>query len=223
MFARITFTAAWRCFAAGSRLALRPGVNLIVGDQGVGKSTLLGQLSAWAAFKLDPKQIVDHRSGLARENLAVDVAWAGPPGRFGFFDFERHNPRTQPAIGMGYGYDDALQIAAMFASHGEAVRALGATLDALGTGVLALDEPDMALSVRSLRALAARLADAAARGGQVLATAHNPELIGAVDRVLSLEHDRWMDAAEFLALQRTTPAPTCARGWRREARIDLDG
>lgn len=207
MIPLVAFPKDCRCFAKGSILEFLPGVNLIVGDQGAGKSTLVQQVALWIAHKQGRTH--DDKAGSTR-NLAVSCTWEGPPGGVGYMDFEKHNPRTAPGFGM-YGLDTASQVQSLWRSHGETVRRfLG--LDDLGTGCILLDEPDMALSPRSIKTLAEGMKAAAEKGGQIIAAVHNPALIAAFDRVLSLEHGKWLPSAEFLALQATTPAPT----WDKE-------
>ena len=41
MLESISFTQDWRCFKTGEEFIFRPDVNLLVGDQGCGKSSLL--------------------------------------------------------------------------------------------------------------------------------------------------------------------------------------
>jgi predicted ATPase len=61
-----------------------------------------------------------------------------------------------------------------------------------------LDEPDMALSIRSCHWLAITFKEAADRGQQIIAAVHNPILIASVDQVYSVEHRCWMDSADFI-------------------------
>jgi recombinational DNA repair ATPase RecF len=42
MLTKIEFQRDYRCFKAGDCFDLKPGLNLLVGDQGSGKSSLLG-------------------------------------------------------------------------------------------------------------------------------------------------------------------------------------
>lgn len=188
---RLTFLRDHRCFRSGETLELRPGVNLLVGDQGCGKSTLLALLRS------------------SKRNAGVlNVAIApGSPLEWNVlaYDAERDNLRTQSQF-----VDRAFfaQVASHFRSHGEFNREMfdKLHLEPVPSGdrgsLVLLDEPDTALSVRSCRRLVAALQAAAARGVLVVAAAHNPEVIAACPEVLSLEHRRWMPSDEFLALHR---------------------
>ena len=46
MLNTLKFKENWRCFKAGDTFDFRPGVNLLVGDQGCGKSSLLQAIAA---------------------------------------------------------------------------------------------------------------------------------------------------------------------------------
>ena len=225
MIPSVKFTKAFRCFSEGSTIDFCDGVNLIVGDQGCGKSTLIQSLAAAVFFQLKPKESQDPKTGLtnrgpnfdpktgvSRDKVVVELAkWEGPPGKFAYFDFEQHNPRTQPAFDMGFGYDTVYQIQARFSSHGQAQLPILKIIEALGSGLVVFDEPDMAMSVRSITQFVKNLKEVTKDEGQVILSAHNPELIAAFPEVLSLEHGKWMPSSEFLELQRTTDAPEISK------------
>lgn len=197
MIETILFLKDHRVFKAGETIGLRPGVNLLVGDQGSGKSTLLEALAVHIKAKTAPS---GDPNVLRISNTK--------PFRPVYFDFEKHNPRVQPAFDMGYGYDMMFQLQSMGHSHGEFVRIYMAALSKVPADACALlDEPDAALSPRSAYRLVDQIKAMAARGAQVIVAVHNPILIESQPEVLSLEHRRWMPSAEFLELMRTTDAP----------------
>jgi predicted ATPase len=199
----VTFKASYRCFEKGRSVTLRPGVNLLVGDQGCGKSSLLSLLRDYWA----PESRMLTARSRKEARATIKVSTDAPVGRFsvGFVDFENDNPRT-----LSYFGDDALfQVASKFRSHGQTVlsqlKGIAAALtnvdpddDLRRTVVLLLDEPDMALSPRSAFELARTFEQLVASGHQVIASVHNPIVIGSQDEVLSLEHGKWMTSAAFL-------------------------
>lgn len=198
MLTSMTFLKDFRVFAEGETFTFRPGVNYIVGDQGSGKSTFLEQLALKVSKKMAQRVSLEPM---------VSVTYDTSFHPF-FFDFEKYNPRTQPALGMGYGYDEVQQISSHYISHGEFVRAFLESLKTAPASLCAIfDEPDAALSARSVLRLAANLDALAARGAQIIASVHNPWLIETQKEVLSLEHRRWMPSEEFLHAMRTTEAP----------------
>lgn len=185
---QVSFVADHRCFKKGRTLTFQPGVNLLVGDQGVGKSTVLQLI-----YKLASKDEWERKD--ASKVIAVKMGQARC--RIVWFDFEKSNPRT-----LSYLLDEGIgfQVASMFASHGETVNQILASIPNNGDPALVLlDEPDTALSPRSAHKLARRFQEIADGGHQILAAVHNPIVIASQAKVYSLEHKRWMKSETFLA------------------------
>jgi predicted ATPase len=183
MLKRIKILQEHRSLPAGLEIEFRPGVNLIVGDQGCGKTTLLNLIDSARREK-------DLRS--ARIELTVEGVAA-----FDSFDFERDNPRTATAFGRS---DFGAQVDALFASHGQSMSLILSKLVApkkVATTFL-LDEPDMALSIRSIRAVEKFLKRAGAVGHQIVASVHNALMILPFEEVYSLEHKRWVKSKDFV-------------------------
>ncbi len=179
MLYSLKFKEAWRCF--------KDGVNLLVGDQGTGKSSVLTVLGAAGGLKSHSHQ----------KELAKKVELKCTPMACYGFDFEKDNKRT-----LGYFEGDMkFQIAAMFSSHGQMNLAIVRGLEKAENHLVMFDEPDNALSIRSITHLAALLKGAAARGCQIVAAVHHPFLIWAFPEVYSLEHRKWMTSREFVNTQ----------------------
>jgi predicted ATPase len=179
MIQSITFTEKWRCFEEGDNVTFVPGVNLLVGDQGCGKSSMLKAIQAGGAS--------------AKNAQGPEVQLCCTPCRSKFFDFEKDNPRTKAY----FGSDIRAQVGAMFSSHGETNRAIIKGLDGLEPGDLVMmDEPDTALSLRSCRMLVQKFVTLADQGVQIIAAVHNPWLISQFDQVFSLEYRRWLTGNE---------------------------
>ncbi len=220
---RLRWKAAWRGFAKGELIRFRPGVNLVVGDQGTGKSTLLNAIRA----KSDAVQPGDIRTTVevisAGEHCSVWTTKTRPI-KVMQFDFERDNPRVKSwssAIAIDGNLNAAGNIMWSRArSHGEFVLKMLGELPAKAAEakrtktalLIVLDEPDTGLSGRSALKIANVFANTVAAGiittktretsiVQIIAAVHNPWLIEAFrDRdVLSLEHRRWLRADDFLA------------------------
>ena len=194
LLSEVCFREDYRCFAAGQVLRFEPGVNLLVGEQGCGKSTLISLL----------RDRVGNKFAAELSHRVMDVVMQ--PCYVRWLDFERDNPRTQAEIGL----HDALLIGSMSVSHGQTMLAmlngLARILDeAPGRTLLLLDEPDMALSIRSVHHLATLLKHAATDGHQVIAAVHNPIVIASQPNVLSLEEGEWMSSERFIAISSETP------------------
>jgi len=178
MIKSIRFKKDWRCFKEGDLFEFNPGVNLLVGDQGTGKSSLLSLFRTSLYNESDFRKLVDLKcDGTVELRL---------------FDFERDNPRTRGYVKF------AADVYMRYQSHGNCVLALFDVLDeqADTKKCFILDEPDMALSIRSINKITAKLR---ATNHQVIAAVHNPFLIHAFQQVLSVEHKRWMTSEEFIA------------------------
>jgi predicted ATPase len=188
MLKQLTFNEDFRNFTAGYNITFRPGVNLLVGDQGTGKSTILQALASLAQIKA-----YQYPLGLAKK-VSVDVT----PCEVKAWDFEKNNRRT-----LGYlDYDKlGLQLAAKFTSHGEANLDVLQALEKAKQLVFLTDEPDMALSIRSIFKLISLFTKAASQGCQIIAAVHHPFLIEAWKEVYSCEHDTWMTSEDFIRSQ----------------------
>jgi len=178
MIRSIRFKTDWRCFKEGDLFEFDPGINLLVGDQGTGKSSMLSLFRQALYNDNDRKKIAD---------IACDGSV-----ELRLFDFERDNPRTRGYVKF------AADVYMRYQSHGSCVLALFDVLEEQPDTkkCFILDEPDMALSIRSINKIVAKLK---ATNHQVIAAVHNPFLIRAFPSVLSVEHKCRMSSEEFIA------------------------
>jgi predicted ATPase len=117
------------------------------------------------------------------------------------FDFEKDSFRARKFIG-----DNAMfQVMSHKVSHGEANRLVLNNLVGIKGSVIFMDEPDMALCIRSVYSLVAQMKQFQADGNQVVVAVHNPIMIQSFASVLSLEHGRWMSNQDFIQ-SHTEPA-----------------
>ena len=166
MLNSIKFKDKYRTFNKGDEFIFKPhGINLIVGDQGCGKSSLV-------------KVFTEGRKSF--KNIASVKA---EPCTYYYLDFEKHNPRTKGRI------DTQFQIASIFRSHGEVNKSIFEKMvntkfkDPI---LIIVDEVDMALSIRSCHKLVMMLKVLEKNNHQVLAILHNPIVISGFDDVLSI-------------------------------------
>lgn len=174
MLKKITFLKDYRCFKKGDAFDFQP-LTLLVGDQGCGKSTILQLLSSAGTRQ------TEETVKITADRIATRA-----------FDYEKNNPRTKSYI------ERELDIVTRFASHGQFVRGLNASMDEQEGVCWLQDEPDSALSVRSCIDLAKHIKTALTKKCQVIASIHSPAVMKQFDTVYSLEHRRWMTPQEFL-------------------------
>ena len=178
MLQQITFLKDYRCFKKGRAFDFKP-LTLLVGDQGVGKSTILQLLSKFNPKDKEPviKMICPERI----ETLS--------------FDYERDSPRMSSYVST------ILDVATRFSSHGEFVRLMNDSLREQKGVLWIMDEPDGALSIRSCLKLAESIKVALNNKCQIVAAVHSPILMCEFPEVYSLEHLKWMPPGEFCATQ----------------------
>ncbi len=186
MLELVHFDREFRCFKKGDFVDFRPGINLLVGDQGCGKSSLLQSINALRRARPGD-----------REKPTISVVTKGNI-QLTFYDFEKDSPRVATHF-SGDNKSFEFEVSALFMSHGQAVNTVLRSLEAAKQKLtMILDEPDMALSIRSVSKLVRTFKALDEAGHQVIAAVHNPLLIMAFSPVFSVEHRKWMPSKDFL-------------------------
>lgn len=182
MIQHLTFLKDYRCFKKDWTIEFRPGLNLIVGDQGSGKSTLL---------KTIVDMSVNKKSDIINLKAKQCTVFS--------LDFEKDNPRLGPLPNNQSQFK--IGLAVRFKSHGEVINALleSKLMIQDQNMVLVMDEPDMALSVRSIVKLIGLLTKSKS---QIICAAHNPMLIESQDNVFDIEASKWVNGSWYVRSQR---------------------
>jgi predicted ATPase len=173
----ITFRKAHRCFVSGESIGFTHGVNLLVGDNGCGKSTIIAAL----------------RNPLKDKAIAVDCPLKT---KLVAFDFERDNLRVQRSFSDNLSM--GTQALAFFKSHGQCSLDVVGTLANYHDSIMLLDEPDQALSIAGCRTLTKAMSAAAHNGCQVIAAVHNPLVIAAFTDVFDVASRQWVPSSDYL-------------------------
>lgn len=224
MLRSLFFSKSFRTFFTADSFLFHPGVNLLVGDQGAGKSTLIECVRAVSASERQRKTMWQSITLEPSDVRAVVDVWVQPPVQILAYDFERDSGRNSTVLSQ----DIDQQLFGMRHSHGEDGRMFLSRIDAMGHGpaplVIMFDEPDCAMSPRSCYRLVTMFRRLAAQGHQIVASVHNPivilgtvpgdDALSAWPNVLSVEHKRWLPAAVFMATQ-GQPAGTAPGGLER--------
>lgn len=218
MISRIVFKKAFgwgadrHIFEKDLVIEFSPGINVLVGDQGSGKSTLIELIRT----RLEPDKGMSDRLNktLARKDVEAVVDIEGGEGvRLLAFDFEKDAARGSSAFDWGGPIDTAVFLMqGNRASHGEANRmAFNMLFNELSKEykengkvsptVVLLDEPDAALSIASITVLHLALRNLAHLGCQVIVSAHNPFLLGCFPKVFFLEYKKWVPYGYYLTMQ----------------------
>lgn len=219
-------------FKDGEEFEFRKGVNLFVGDQGCGKSTML--------------HVMMHDKSEYGEVVKVD---RNPfAGDYIYLDTERHNPRNLSGESGGradvaavreyltfavdknnadgnwlehaewhmkkwlnrFGGESEMlntTIISRFKSHGETLLPMLENFVDAKTGLVFIDEPETALSMRSQYRFVEIIKKARDNKCQVFVSTHSRIIIEGVaefmdkPEILSLEHRCWMSPEKFIKTQ----------------------
>lgn len=163
-------------------------VNLFVGNQGVGKSTILTLLQQ------NHKDLEITLSEITKSKGVESY----------YFDSEKNNPRLNDLTsyskpnGESTGIGVGNAIASRFMSHGECLKKF--TVDGLKIAkdsVIILDEPESGLSLTNQYLLIKAIKKAIKNNCQIFISTHCYPLIEAFD-VISLEHHETMTGVDFI-------------------------
>lgn len=197
MIQMLYFRNDYRTFKKGDMIPFADGVNLLCGDQGCGKSSLLQCVVALGGVS---------RSFWKKDRITeikkVAMLLIDKPMAVFAHDYENDSPRTSPAFDTMGQIPAGMAIAQMRMSHGQATNQLTGVIAGLKDTYIILDEPDSGMSCRSALALADAMKKAVENGCQVIASVHHPWLIEQFPRVYSVEHKDFMKSEEFLTSMR---------------------
>jgi len=196
MIDALLFKKPYRTFKAKEIIFFLPGVNLLVGDQGCGKSTILQLIAAHGGSKAFWKKPLKTEVEEASQLIVSERQ------RVFCHDFENDSPRTSPSFDTMGTLPFEWAIGMMRQSHGEANRAINEQLAKMKNTYIILDEPDSGLSCRSALNLAAAMRTAAENGCQVIASVHHPWLIEQFNQVFDVSTRKWTSSSNFLASMR---------------------
>ncbi|HQQ04645.1 MAG TPA: ABC transporter ATP-binding protein [Kiritimatiellia bacterium] len=133
----------------GRELSFAPGLNLLLGPNGTGKSTILRAIAE------------------CEECRRIEEG----PTEYVFFDAELANPHT--ATGPAGNYTNMiLRTRALFSSHGEILQDVFKTLGITPKTCLLLDEPEAGQDYDHVLKLRAAMDRAVKRGAQIICATH---------------------------------------------------
>jgi len=190
MITKIKFTEHWTCFFKNQSFEFKP-VTLLVGDQGCGKSTMLGVLKYVAQAK-------------DKTNLGGLKVWQDNNElmTFKMFDMESNNPRTNPKDTYSQeGLKDFFGVS--MSSHGEALFPIIKHITKSEKCLVLIDEPETSLSLRSQYKFVEMVKKAVSNGCQIILSTHCLVFMEAFsDSILSLEHNKYVTSEQFIKLEK---------------------
>lgn len=176
----IILTENYRGFKKSARIDFKPGITLLVGDQGAGKSTILSLLSP-----RDEKSNDKIRTFKCDNQVQVFS-----------FDTEKDNPRIKGRI------ETKFQIAAIWSSHGETMRAVHSKIDTEKNALFMIDEPEAGLSLRSQYELIEKIKKAIENGCQFILATHSLVLMQEFGNIFDLEKMEYTTFDDFVSRQK---------------------
>lgn len=177
----VKFKKKHRCFKKGATIEFKNNTTLLVGDQGVGKSTLLKALQNFNNYK---------------DTIAVKTS--GEVSTL-FFDTEKDNPRVQPG---GLEKDALYRVSVAFVSHGETILPLMEHITTEKNRLIMIDEPESGLSIRSQYKLVGYFNKAVENGCQLLVATHSMAIIESYREVFNLEIMKYQSSQDFVNIQK---------------------
>ncbi len=193
-FKNIKFNKEFRCYEKGRTLEFKAGINLIVGEQGCGKSSLFEAIiNNWQILTVDYDSDSDYL----------------------FLDTETMNPRLTDSFKAHREFADVKSYEKAefeftrdsfiredrYKSHGQVMLPLLLSTKNVKKKTIFIDEPEAGLSIRSQYKLLNHYRELSKNNQLIIAT-HSLVLIKEVGEVLSLEHKKWMSADEFIESQK---------------------
>lgn len=156
----------------------RKGLNVIVGENGAGKSSMLGLICPGPYSNKEEKKLIE-----------LDYA---PGSNFKFFDTEKNNPRIKSHIEHGF---DAFS---RFMSHGQAMLPMMEASEEFKSILLVVDEPEAGISLSNQKKVLAAFNKAISNDCQVIISTHSYVLINSIDKVFCMESKKWISSKTYL-------------------------
>lgn len=186
-------------------IEFKSGINVIVGDNGCGKSSLLKKIffpkfeKPWFSDKTDAEQKQEHINnyvkGKTRELLFDKFPNLFINGKEIHKNVFIENLKNSKITLSGH---DVLAMWDMHDfSNGENTLDFLRSLEAIENGLIMLDEPETSLSIKSQR-LIAKLLTKIAEKNQVIIITHAPVLMETAKEVYDFEKKQWINTEEYI-------------------------
>lgn len=167
----------------GLKIDFRPGLNLIVGNNGCGKSMLFTVLTTQGYYR-------------TRKVTMESPEYTGGKTRFYKFDAEKDNVRN---IKDTTEHEDNLEfvLTSFFRSHGEVQLDMLNGLSKIKRSMIFLDEPEIAVSLKNIPKVISLLKETA-QNNQLFVATHHPWIIESVENIYDMEKHAWVCSRDYI-------------------------
>jgi len=165
-------------------LKFKDGLNVIVGENGSGKSSILKLMTETKGADGGPH----------KKLVRIDYE---PGTCFRFLDTEKCNPRLKTDLEQSPSIE--YEIHAHFVSHGEAMLPLILAAEEFKDIVLIVDEPEAGISLKNQKKIIDAFKKIATKNScQIIVTTHSYVIIRSVDEVFSMDAKKWIPSDAYL-------------------------
>jgi len=161
------------------KCVFKTGLNVIVGENGSGKSTMLRLMMGEKQEFFEAKMV---------KGANMDCR---------FFDTEMDNPRRNspdPNAKESYAYS----ISSLFISHGEAMLPIITHCGTMNDIIILFDEPESGISLLNQKKIMTAFRKAARNNCQIIVATHSYVIINKVKEVFCLDINEWISSKEYL-------------------------
>lgn len=201
-------------FKKGFHIDFNEDINIIVGENGSGKSSLFRLIKEYAGkepdrlgmifgnFKTNEEYIANHRQTYRGElQIDGDISFKNAV----FFSAEDDNPKVAIPKMLNPGSEDFPHMVvnlfdAQEESHGESLKpVLEYILSNAKNCSIFLDEPETALSLKNQFWLVKAIRQSAIKNGnQIFVSTHALALINQFDTVFDMENRKWVEREAYI-------------------------